>query len=244
MRLYCLACAGGTAASFSVWRGRANALDVHAVEYPGRGSRWGEQGPGSLKALAHAVEAEVRSTGDGAYALLGHSLGGLVAFEVARLLFRAGFALPARLCVVAAAAPHIPRRELIHDLPDGEFLKKIVEYGGVPPEVLEHDELLSLVLPIVRSDFGLIEHYAHDVDEPLPIPISVFGGLDDDVVPAADLLAWSAHTTKSFRCRFYPGGHFFLHNPRLPVIADVESDLSSLSVPEESSFAPWQSTMA
>jgi surfactin synthase thioesterase subunit len=244
LRLFCLACAGGTAASFAEWRRRSSRLDVHAVEYPGRGSRWSEHAARSLKELARAVEVEVRNGREGGYALLGHSLGGLVAFEVARLLVRAGSSLPLRLCIVAAAAPHIPQRERIHQLPDGEFVEKVVEYGGVPPEVLESEELLSLVVPVVRSDFRLIEQYDHDGGEPLPIPISVFGGLDDDAVPAADLLAWSTYTSKSFRCRFYPGGHFFLHDPQLPVIADVESDLNVSSVTAASSYAPWQATTA
>jgi medium-chain acyl-[acyl-carrier-protein] hydrolase len=214
-------------------------LDVQPIEYPARGSRWTEDVPPSLEALAHAVEVEMGRAPHDPYALLGHSLGGVVAFQVARLLVAAGTRLPVMLCVVAAPAPHLPRRELIHQLPEDEFVDKVVGYGGVPQEVVESDELLSLVLPIVRADFKLLEDFECGRD-PLPIPISVFGGLEDKAVSAADLLAWGAQTTKSFRCRFYPGGHFFLHDPRLPVIADVESDVGSLDSWQPAVPGPWQ----
>jgi medium-chain acyl-[acyl-carrier-protein] hydrolase len=172
------------------------------------------------------------------YALLGHSLGGVLAYEVARQLRAAGAPLPLRLCIVASPAPHVPRREVVHRLPEAAFVDKVVGYGGVPQEVLDSEEMLALVLPIVRNDFKLLEQYAGGLD-PVPIPISVFGGLDDHAVPAADLLAWSAQTTKSFRCRFYPGGHFFLYDARLPVIADVESDVGAQISPQPSLAGRW-----
>ena len=182
----------------------------------------------------------MRSTRTGAYALLGHSLGGIVAFEVTRLLVRSGGPLPTRLFVFAVRAPQLARREQIHDLPEDEFMDKVVRFGGMPDEVLESEDLLSLVLPVVRNDIKLIEEHECS-GPPLPVPISAFGGLQDDAVPAADLMAWAAGTTKSFRCRFYPGGHFFLHDPKLPVLADVASDIDG-SIPQRAApSGPWQS---
>jgi medium-chain acyl-[acyl-carrier-protein] hydrolase len=231
VRLFCFPFAGGSASSFFEWRKRCSTWDVRPVEYPGRGTRWNESRPATVEALANDITAEIGPHLTGSYALLGHSLGGIVAFEVTRLLMRRGGVLPARLCLSAIRAPQLPPREKIHCLPEKEFLSELMRYGGMPTEVLEDEELLPLVLPIVRDDFALYEEYSFRVDDPLPVPISVFGGLSDQAVPIGDLLAWGQHTTKSFQCHFYGGGHFFLFDAELPVIDDLQRDIEESTMP-------------
>jgi len=225
VRLYCLPFAGGTASSFVSWRNRVPHVDVRPLEYPGRGGRWNERSAASVRALAESLAADLRPTSAEPYALLGHSFGGLVAFEIARVMRRSGDSLPVRLCLSGARAPHLPLREEIHTLPDEEFLPRLMRYGGVLDEVLRNDDLLELLLPLVRDDFRLFEQHIHCAEEPLPVAISVYGGLRDDAVPMNDILAWREHTTKSFRCRFYPGGHFFLYDAELDVLGDIEDDI-------------------
>src|SRR5262249_38231888 len=153
--------------------------------------------------------------------------GALVAFEVAQCLSSSGLPLPVRLCVSGARAPHLRPREEIHDLPEPEFMTRLMRYGGVPKEVLDNHELLSLLMPIVRDDFRLFQQFHYQPGGALQVPISVFGGLQDPEVPASDLLGWSIHTTKSFRSRFYPGRHFFLFDQKLPVLDDVQNDVNA-----------------
>jgi medium-chain acyl-[acyl-carrier-protein] hydrolase len=231
MRLFCFPFAGGTASSFFDWRKRCNSLEVCPIEYPGRGSRWKENAYATLEMLVEGIATDLGSELHQPYALLGHSFGAIVAFEVTRLLHRWDSPLPVRLCISAVRAPHLPHREMIHSLPEQEFLSRLISYGGVPPEVLGNQELLALLMPIVRDDFRLYEQYKYKAGDPLPVPISVFGGQHDLKVPAADLLAWRQHTTKSFRCRFYSGTHFFLYDPHLPVIKDVQNDIHTSAVP-------------
>lgn len=231
MRLFCFPFAGGSASSFFEWRRRCTAWDVCAIEYPGRGARWNEQRPTTVEALADDITTELDSDLTGPYAFLGHSLGGIVAFEVARLLVARGGVLPVRLCLSAIRAPQLPPREKIHRLPDEKFLTALMRYGGMPKEVLEDKELLPIVLPVVRDDFALYEEYFYRAGDPLPIPISVFGGLNDQAVPFGDLLAWRQHTTKSFQCHFYRGDHFFLFDPELPVISDMRRDIEASGAP-------------
>lgn len=231
MRLFCFPFAGGAASSFFDWRKRCNSLDICPIEYPGRGSRWKASASATLQALAETIAADLGSELDQPYAFLGHSFGAIVAFEVTRLLSRSGFPLPVRLCISAARALHLPHRQMIHQLPESEFLSQLVSYGGMAPWVLENKELLSLVMPIIRDDIRLYEQHRYWAGPPLPIPISVFGGLSDLVVPIPDLLAWRRHTIKSFRSRFYMGTHFFLFDPDLPVIKDIQDDILASTMP-------------
>jgi medium-chain acyl-[acyl-carrier-protein] hydrolase len=228
LRLFCFPFAGGTASSYSAWRKQSdNGFEVCPIEYPGRGSRFKESGCETLAKLVETIGADLRSQLQQPYALLGHSFGGIVAFELARLLNSSNSPMPVRLFISAIRAPHLRQPEKIHDLQEQEFLSKLMSYDGVPQEVLKNSELLSLVVPIIRHDFRLYERYVYRNDDPLPVPISVFGGLQDTKVPAADLMAWSRHTRKSFRCRFFSGGHFFLYDPRFPVMREIQNDINA-----------------
>jgi len=232
LQLFCFPFAGGTASSFFNWRKRCDhGLDICPIEYPGRGSRWNANACATLEMLAETIATDLRPALHQPYALLGHSFGAIVAFEVARLLLRLGSPPPVRLFLSAVRAPHLALRGMLHGLSERAFLTRLMRYGGMPQEVLENEELLSLFMPIVRDDFRLYEQYSYRTGAPLPVPISVFGGWQDPEVPATDLLAWRQHTIKSFRCRFYMGTHFFLYDPHLPVLKDVQDDINAAVMP-------------
>jgi medium-chain acyl-[acyl-carrier-protein] hydrolase len=152
------------------------------------------------------------------FAFFGHSLGALTGFELARQLRRQSGIQPVCLFVSAARAPQIssPHRP-IHALPEAEFLAELRRLNGTPEEVLEHAELMRIVLPILRADFAVYETYAYSPEPPLTCAISGFGGLQDQRVGRGDLDAWCEQTSTSFSLRMFPGEHFFLYTelPRL-----------------------------
>jgi medium-chain acyl-[acyl-carrier-protein] hydrolase len=227
VRVFCFPFAGGTASSFFDWRKRSNGLEIDPIEYPGRGGRWKEKACATLEGLVQAIADDLRSRLGEPYAFLGHSFGALVAFELARLLNRLNTSMPVRLLVSGARAPHLPLRENIHELPEPEFLARLTSFDGIPQEAMDNTELMSLLLPIVRHDFRLYEEYRYIQEARLPVAISSFGGLQDPKVPAGDLLAWSQHTSKSFRSRFYPGKHFFLFEQQDHLLRDIHADLEA-----------------
>src|SRR5262249_19393623 len=140
-----------------------------------------------------------------------HSLGALVAFELARRLRRDGGPQPARLFVSGCPAPQARTREKsVHTLPDAEFIEELRRLKGTPAVVLADDELMELLLPTLRADFALCEPYAFAPGPPLTCPISALGGLADDTVSRHDLDPWREQTTGPFRLRLLPGDHFFL----------------------------------
>jgi medium-chain acyl-[acyl-carrier-protein] hydrolase len=161
-----------------------------------------------IQVLAQALSSLL----DKPFAIFGHSLGALVGFELARQLRGQYGVNPVRLLVSAGCAPQIPRRgSPINTLPAKEFLADVRRLNGIPKEVLEHNELMEVVLPLLRADFALYENYVYSPEPPLNCPISAFGGLQDGKVSRSDLEAWRDQTTASFSLRMLPGGHFFLN---------------------------------
>lgn len=231
-RLFCFPFAGGGASAFATWPASfPRHITVCPIQYPGREDRWGEPGCASLESLVEALASELAPLWRGQFAFFGHSFGALVAFELARALSRLGHTAPVRLFLSGARAPHLPPRESIHELPDGAFLEKLRKYDGMPDEIAGNADLLAAVLPTVRNDFRLFEQYRFQDDGPISIPISVFGGLSDSNIPLADLLAWSARTSKSFRSRFLEGRHFFLFQSQAKLINYIVEDFQASAGP-------------
>ncbi len=211
-RLVCLPYAGGGASVYRRWDHLApQHVEVCPVELPGRGARMGEAPflrlPPLVRALADALEPLL----DRPFAFFGHSMGGLVAFELARLLRRRGWPQPCHLFVSASPAPPRRHEPAFHDASDAEVKARLQALNGTPGAVLENEELMALTLPVIRADFAVLETYEYHEESPLDVPITVFGGLQDRAVRPSDLQGWQAHSTDS-RLRMLPGDHFFIHH--------------------------------
>jgi medium-chain acyl-[acyl-carrier-protein] hydrolase len=217
LRLFCFPYAGAGALIFRTW---SDALppdvEVCPVQLPGRGTRLAERPFTRLSPLVEALAQALAPILDRPFAFFGHSLGALVSFELARQIRRQYGVHPVRFFVSAGRAPHIPHRvPPIHTLPDKEFLTELHRLNGTASELLDHEELMEIMLPLLRADFALYETYVYLAEPPLDCPISAFGGLQDHRVCKSDLEAWRAHTSGSFSLRMFPGDHFFLKQPLL-----------------------------
>jgi medium-chain acyl-[acyl-carrier-protein] hydrolase len=218
VRLFCFPYAGGSAHLYRHWPDHLPAtIEVWPVELPGRGNRLMEVPFTRLTSLVHAAARALLGHLDRPFAFFGHSMGALVAFELARLLRREHGLSPLQLFASAARAPQLCEPgPHISSLPQPEFLEKLRGLGGTPREVLEQPELMELLGVILRADFAVCDTYSYVPDAPLNCPLSVFGGLQDPEVGADQLDAWRAQTIAPFSRHMFPGGHFFLqHNPAL-----------------------------
>jgi len=227
LRLFCFPYAGGGA---TIYRGWGSLLppeiQLCAVHLPGRGNRFGETPVSSSGALVELLASDLAPYFDLPFAFFGHSMGALVGFELTRHLRERGMALPEHLMVSGRRAPQRPgEKRPLHDLPEDEFMAELRNLDGTPEEILQHPELMELFAPILRADFQLCETYSFVPGEPLDVPISAFGGLEDRDVGRDDLLAWKEHTRGGFRLRMFPGGHFFLHAARQGLVHAVAEDL-------------------
>lgn len=214
LRLLCLPYAGGSASIFRAWPERLpRELDVCAIQPPGRGNRLAERPFVRLDDLLPPLVEAVLPLLDLPYALFGHSLGALVAFELARRLRARTGTRPAVLFVSGCRAPQLPDHAVhIHGLPDDEFLARLAAVNGIPAEVLESRDLLDLLLPLLRADVEAAETYRWRPGPPLGCAISSLWSEDDPYVTRTDSEAWGAHTTVDFSTHAFPGGHFFLHS--------------------------------
>ncbi len=230
MRLICLPFAGGGASIFRMWpAGLPPAVEVVAVQLPGRESRQLEApftrlGP-LIDGLAAVLEPLVADP-DRPYALFGHSMGGLLAYALAREFERRSLPLPVHLIVSARRAPGLPvDHPVLHNLPDEEFLAELGRLDGAPSAAMGDPELRRLVLPTLRADFAVCETYVHEPAPPLACPITAYGGLRDRTVSYRHLEAWRTETGGEFLVRMFPGGHFFLETDEALVLQALTRDL-------------------
>lgn len=223
-RLFIFPYAGGSPAAFGAWT--VENIESRIAHYPGRGSRFNEPPIKRIDALVENLLREIQPALDKPFAFFGHSLGGLIAFELARSLRRFSLPQPARLFLSACAAPHMPGpHPPIHALPEDEFLQEAKKFNGIPAEILNHPEALTLLLPILRADFEAAETYRGEVGEPLACPIHAFGGLEDTDVSRERLEGWALHTTAAFTSRYFRGDHFFISAYKDAIIESIVAEL-------------------
>lgn len=214
VHLFCFPYAGGSINSLRPLVSHIDAhVSCHIASLPGRGARFAEAPVASIGRLGSFLCDAIEQIQPRHFVLYGHSMGGILGFEVARELRRRGFTAPAGLVVSAVSAPHRfgrPEAEYRHDLPRAEFIAYLRTLEGTPPAFFEHPELMEMMLPMLRADFQACDTYAFRPETPLDIPIRALSGKDDRDVREACMQAWSVHTRSSFRLSVHQGGHFFI----------------------------------
>ena len=228
LQLLCLPYAGGSASVYRRWPELVPpGVGVRAVELPGRGTRYAETPFLRLSPLTDALADVLAREATGPYALFGHSMGGLVAYEVTRALRRRGGPMPCHLFISATAAPGA-RSTLpdVHTATDTELVEHLSSLNGTPRGVLDNHELMSLLLPVLRADFAALETHAHEEEEPLEIPLTVFGGTSDRIVRPSALLGWKRQSRAWTRLHLFPGDHFYLQDHDRALVRELVDDLA------------------
>lgn len=227
-RLFCLPNAGGGASAYVPWiNGLAPEIDVYPVQLPGRENRLTERPIGSMDEMSDALAQALLPHCDRPFAFFGHSMGALIGFALTRHLRQRGLPLPEQLFLSAYRAPQIPLEASWHLLPDDELLQKILTLNGTRGEVFANPELRRMLLPIFRADLTLCDTYAWMPEEPLNVPITVFGGQEDKRAEQKSLDAWREHTSAAFTLHMLPGDHFFWHGNAQPVWQIIAQALSA-----------------
>ena len=227
LRLFCFPYAGGAAQTFRTWPDSLPmAFEVCPVELPGRGKRITSAPFTRLQLLVQALAIALLPYLDKPFAFFGHSMGGLVSFELARLLRKNYGISPVHLFVSGYRAPQVPDPDPpIHALPEPEFLEELRRLNGTPEVVLGNTELMQMLLPALRADFAVIETYAYTPELPLDCPITAFGGLQDREVRYDDVKVWQEQTNAAFSLHMLPGDHFFLQSAQPLLLQSLSQEL-------------------
>jgi len=230
VRLFCFPFAGGGASMYREW---SDPLPTHIelclLQLPGREERLHESPLHEMAALVEAITAELAVFADKPLAFFGHSMGAMIAFEVARNLRDKGGPVPVHLFLSARQAPQIGGRgdEPLSYLPDREFMDKLHDlYGAVPEAIRESPRLQEIFLPVLRADVTLLETHEFIASDPLECPITVFGGEQDPHISPDMLSAWRDQTRARFSQQCFAGDHFYIVPARAAVTAAIASALA------------------
>ena len=220
LRLFCFPHAGGGGTAFKGWTER---LPRSVIVTPMRAPKRNNMAE-HVAALAAACAPYL----DDPFAFFGHSMGAVVAFELARYLRRRNQPLPRLLAVSGARAPQFRRGHVPPLEPgDADFIAELRRLEGTPQEVLDKPELMRMILPALRADAAIYRSYVYAEEPPLDCPIRTYGGIEDPNVRREHLEAWSQQTTASFGLRLFPGGHFFLQTGREAFLEALAQDLTA-----------------
>ena len=229
-RLFCFSHAGSGASTFNTWSEKFPAeIEVCSIQLPARENRIKETPFKRLQPLIQTLTPLIEPYLDLPFAFFGHSMGGLISFELARELRRRNWATPAYLFVGGCCAPHIPDLELpIHTLPEPKFIEIISSYNGIPEFIMQNLKLMQIFIPTLRADLEVLETYFYTKEEPLTFPVYAFGGFRDSKVSPVQIAAWELETKARFSLKMFDDDHFFVRGKEDEIINTLKEAIAEL----------------
>lgn len=226
IKLFCLPYAGGSKYSlYFLKKVLPVNIACHFLEYAGRGSRIKEDFAGDMSEVVNDMYRQIASLLEKPYAIYGHSMGAKVAYLLAQRIREEGRPSPLHLFISGTDAPSVPYKSALkHLLPRDEFITSVQEMGGLPDELLEHEELLEYFEPILRADFKVSETYEYKKTTALQIPLTVMVG-DKEDMEEDDILEWQSETEIPIRLYKFSGNHFFIFEHEKEIAKIITSTL-------------------
>ncbi|MET3524499.1 SDR family NAD(P)-dependent oxidoreductase [Mesorhizobium abyssinicae] len=223
-RIICFPHGGGGAHSFRTWSEYLpDDVDLICLDLPGRGKRSAEALIRSMDVLVSMVTEALRGYSDRPFVFFGHSVGALVAYEIARSLEKASRPSPFHVVVSAHPSADVPADEPpMYIYADDKLTDVVRSLGLVPKEALANEELLhNFILPPMRADFELAETYDRNLPTPLGAAITAMGGVQDETINANDLDEWRRLTTSRFARIMFDSDHFYTHSMTEEVVSTL-----------------------
>lgn len=229
--LVCLPFAGGGTAVYHLWRLEPR-IEVLPVRLPGREGRIRERALDDFQQLVDILLMELKDLWSTPFALFGHSMGAMLALELARRTTAAGQP-PVCLFVSACRPPDRVGRVVhgdsapLYELPSEAMIDGLIERYGMQVEPAER-ALMLVLSETLRGDLKLFDSFKPSTHDRLSCPVFACGGADDPVVTRTDLGGWRNTTDGQFAVRVFPGGHFYLRTHHQPISGFVQQKLLRL----------------
>jgi surfactin synthase thioesterase subunit len=217
LRLVLIPFAGAGAGVFAGWGGLLGpSIDAFALQLPGREDAGGAPFTSWREMIADAAAA-VAALPPGPLAFFGHSLGALIALDLAR----AFASRTDHLFCAARPWPGAPAPDALLDI------ARMTEVYGAPPPSFDNPEIRDYALPILKSDLQLLRSYAYPGPAGLACPLAVFAGDQDPATKDADLTRWRAETSGPTDIVTLPAGHYFLAPLRARLAGEISARLGA-----------------
>ncbi len=228
MILFCLPYAGGSSVAYHKWKSVLDSnIKLQPVELMGRGSRYNDGFYTDFEEAVDDVYMNIKDKiVDEEYAIFGHSMGSMLAFELYYKIIENGGKVPKCIFFSGCKAPQCHKKNgIMHKLPDSEFMSEVIKLGGTPIEVIENKELYNLVIPILRNDFRILEtHEYMEKNKSIQCDITILSGREDKIT-FEELNEWRKYSSKNTRIVTFKGGHFFINDNVDKIISLIESTL-------------------
>lgn len=211
LSLVCLPFAGGGAGFYRAWpKNRHDQMRTLPLQLPGREELFGCAPHTDAQTAARDLVQSLQGRTEGRFALFGHSLGAVLAYEMARELEKQGSTGLCHLFVSGSPGPWAGRSERATGLDDDSFVEQVAQFAGYRHPALDDPALREVLLPTLRADTGMHEDYKPSSDEPLAVPITALRGVDDTLVSREHCAQWAGATRGGFASVELPGGHMYL----------------------------------
>lgn len=229
IKLFTIPYAGGTAFVYNKWKDFLHSgIEMCAIELSGHGLRIKEALYNSFgEAVEDICKIVINQKGNDDYAIFGHSMGGLLTYEVIHRLMEFGIQQPQHIFFSGINPPFASRPyKSLYKLSDEEFIKEIFSYGGTPKELLVHEKLMKLFLPILRSDYRIFELYEYKTGRKLfDCDITVLSGKEDPLIEYDQIDSWQECTTGYSKSFIFNGGHFFINEHTREIVNIINTAL-------------------
>lgn len=228
--LFCFPYAGGSKHLYENWQEYLPAsIRVYPIEYPGRGTKTKEKLVSNLVQILACLEKEVRDTHKGRFAFFGHSLGAIIAFELALILGDKYGISPVALFLSGCPSPNAATFLSSHSKQDDtSFIDTLQKINGIPPGLLESKEFKDFFLPVLRADFSLMDEYDRK-ETKVSFPLVLFGSNRDPIVSLSDMKKWAEWSEQKTELYEMEGDHFFVHEPE-PILQHIAEKLCPSSI--------------
>ena len=230
LRLFLFHDAGGSAALFDGWDHyfENDLIEVVRVELPGRGQRLNEPPYTDTAALLDDLVPAILPLLDKPYVFLGHSMGGLIAFEIMHELRKKGNALPEMLFISSTSGLNAYEKSQVdYTVSDAEL---VTLYPHLDLSVIGDRELQQMLISILRADLQLLHSHQYRFEVPFNVPIIAIHGDDDQRVNRYQIEQWEKETFTSFRLVSRPGGHRYIEHDAEFVAGLIEEEAMQLSL--------------